>query len=389
MLKNLIKTTTLARAARQKIQTLEAEKVSINGGGNWHLQDIFGGYHRFFRPFCHTTKPHFLYFFDDAYFYSHNEIIFTRQKAVVLDHTSLRAHPLSPNLTHASRAKALYHALKAATKYLAFRVKSLFAHRIEGAVLLLSRNRLEQNYGHFLIECMASYHLARRFGAHFDFVVLDNSLPFQREIIELLGIPTHKILPALPRRICRAKTLIAPSIIADYEIIELRAHLHYGSLGASSRLVSFYRQNAAICRFDAPPTLKLFITRQNATFRFATNNAEVEAIFREFGYQIIDDKALSLRELISLCNRAKIIAGIHGAGLTNILFAPKDSHLFVLETEYFHDGYFVTLAAALGLSYHYIVGETSDTSMHPRLENATFAGAKLRAALGILEGKIR
>lgn len=390
----IMKITTTTQAKKDgliidEILSIPSEIVNVNGGGqNYNLVDIFGSYHKFFHPYSHKTIPLFIKILDNGYCYNYDEIIFTKNKEIVIDHTSLRNHPMIPPATN-NKIKKIYYKLKYAKSYIKFYLQTFRAKKINGSCLCLSRNGLEKNYGHFLIECMANYHLVKEKIADIDFIIVDHSLKFQQEIIELLEIPKEKLISVDDRYLLQAKKLIVPTILADWEYIDLRHHLHYGSLGTSSKLTSFYRNNPNICNFDKKQTLKLFISRKNASFRFIENNDNVENLFREFGYKIIDDKSIPLKELIALCNQSKVIAGIHGAGLTNILFAPKKSHLFVLETQYFHDNYFVTLANSLDINYHYIVGETKDTSVHPRLENAYFDEAKLKEALNILEEKIK
>lgn len=393
-IKRMFMTTTTIQQAKNNNHIIDekliidSECVNVNGGSNYNLRDIFGNYHRFFKPYSHKTIPLYLRTLDNGYCYNYDEIIFTKNKKIVAEHTSLRIHPMLPQESDGSRIKKIYYKLKSMKSYLKFYLHTFRAKKINGSVLLLSRNGLEKNYGHFLIETMINYHLAKNAIKNIDYIILDTSLKFQQEIIELLKIPKEKLISVKDRYLIQAEKLLVPTILADWEYIDLRHYLHYGAIGTSSKITNFYRENKEICNFSKKPSLKLFISRKNAQFRYIENNDNVEKIFKDNGFQIIDDKAIPLKELINLSNQSIVIAGIHGAGLTNIIFAPKNSHIFVLETEYFHDNYFVTLASSLNINYHYMIGETKDTSVHPRIENAYFNENKLKEALKILDKKI-
>jgi capsular polysaccharide biosynthesis protein len=68
---------------------------------------------------------------------------------------------------------------------------------------------------------------------------------------------------------------------------------------------------------------------------------------------------LSLREKARLLARAEVIAGPHGAGLTNILFAPPGCKVFeVFDPNHMMVNYYAA-ADALRQRYYYLIGENA------------------------------
>ncbi len=110
---------------------------------------------------------------------------------------------------------------------------------------------------------------------------------------------------------------------------------------------------------------KVFLTRSRTRIRFLKNGAELEAIAQKHGFEVIDTDGLSLQEQIKLFSESKWLIGIHGAGLTNVLYR-KNAPMKVLEllpADYLQPHYF-WLSKGMGHEYACILGSTSgiDTS---------------------------
>lgn len=65
---------------------------------------------------------------------------------------------------------------------------------------------------------------------------------------------------------------------------------------------------------------RIFLSRGAGRTRGLTNAAEVESVCASFRFEIVDADALELDEQIELFAAARFVVGIHGAGLTNIIF---------------------------------------------------------------------
>ena len=65
---------------------------------------------------------------------------------------------------------------------------------------------------------------------------------------------------------------------------------------------------------------KIYISRRFSK-RSPRNEADVELLFEDFGFQVIYSERMDFLSQIEVCKQASYIAGIHGAGLSNMVFA--------------------------------------------------------------------
>lgn len=77
-------------------------------------------------------------------------------------------------------------------------------------------------------------------------------------------------------------------------------------------------------------SLKLFLTRSRSSLRFVENMEELEPVLKQCGFEIVDTSGMSFEDQISLFSKCTHLIGVHGAGLTNMIFA-KDYPVKVLE----------------------------------------------------------
>ena len=75
---------------------------------------------------------------------------------------------------------------------------------------------------------------------------------------------------------------------------------------------------------------KIFLTRGTSATRRILNNDEVMTVLRDYGFKVVDTSKLPVSEQMKIFNKTRYLVGIHGAGLTNIIFR-QDAPLSVLE----------------------------------------------------------
>ena len=79
---------------------------------------------------------------------------------------------------------------------------------------------------------------------------------------------------------------------------------------------------------------------------------------------------------------AKIIAGIHGSGFSNMKFSDSETLIFELYTEFYHDASLRVQAHALGMRYYYLIGTTLvENKIHPQKENVFINLSELKISL--------
>lgn len=106
---------------------------------------------------------------------------------------------------------------------------------------------------------------------------------------------------------------------------------------------------------------RLYISRQKANRRKVANEPDVEILVSNYGFKIISFEDYNFEEQVRLCASATAMIGIHGAGLSNIVFMP--SHAKVVEFRMFDQGvncFFSSLAHTLNHDYHLLYCEAID-----------------------------
>jgi len=115
----------------------------------------------------------------------------------------------------------------------------------------------------------------------------------------------------------------------------------------------------------------VYISRRGAeSFRRLSNEDEVEAIMMRLGFVVVRSEDLSFDEQVATFARARVIAGPHGAGLINAVFAPAGclvldicadswpNSLFVRVTQLFQHNYLpVDFPSDPGLSQPLFLGK--------------------------------
>jgi len=103
---------------------------------------------------------------------------------------------------------------------------------------------------------------------------------------------------------------------------------------------------------------KIFLTRGKNSGRFISNMDELGPVLKNFGFEILDTAAMAFEEQVRIFSNTSHLAGIHGAGLTNMIFR-KNKPLAIFELlhpfEYvpFH---YIMMAKVFGFSYDAILG---------------------------------
>lgn len=101
----------------------------------------------------------------------------------------------------------------------------------------------------------------------------------------------------------------------------------------------------------------IYATRRGAAApRVPRNNDQVEGWFRAQGFEVVDFGALPFAEQVSITREAAVIAGIHGANLTNIMFMAPGCRVIELMPRYkIDDDAYARLSQIFGLRYERLV----------------------------------
>jgi capsular polysaccharide biosynthesis protein len=99
---------------------------------------------------------------------------------------------------------------------------------------------------------------------------------------------------------------------------------------------------------------RIYFSRADAARRHVRHEADVIEVFRSHDFEIVHIDPSDPGEQVRLSRGATVIAGVHGAALTNVIFMPPGGRL--LELRHGHDDVFPAsyreLADAVGIEYH-------------------------------------
>jgi capsular polysaccharide biosynthesis protein len=101
----------------------------------------------------------------------------------------------------------------------------------------------------------------------------------------------------------------------------------------------------------APQPRYIYITRQNALRRRLVNEDEVLHFCRSHAIAVLDTESLDFRTQLTLFSQARLIIGLHGAGLTNMTWMPAESHVVEIIGSKEAFPHYHQLALSLGHNY--------------------------------------
>jgi hypothetical protein len=233
-----------------------------------------------------------------------------------------------------------------------------------------------RHYFHFLFDRLPRLHyLLTRFALGREQVVVltnENLPPFQRDIYRFLA-ERHSNLSFVSVPENERWRLPVLHVIDDFQPIKRTL--------AGPDTIAFLRglvmEGYGVAAQGKP--VRLYVTRSDARKRRLINEKEIFALFQARGFRSVEAAKLSFREQIALFANAQAIAGPHGAGFTNMLYAPPGARILeICNLEKAKNTYFL-LAKSLTQRHHGVIGGKGD-----RLEWFRADPAAVTAALDAL-----
>ena len=147
-------------------------------------------------------------------------------------------------------------------------------------------------------------------------------------------------LPLTTRQILRAGCVVLPELTAP-------------SLSQNPELMRQVRQEllAALAPQPVAPTRRIYAARAATGVRKLANEAEVDAVLHGLGFEKVYFEHLTFLEQVALMQQTTIFLGVHGAGMTNMLFLQDGARVVELLNAENGDPCYLRLASCLGLAY--------------------------------------
>lgn len=201
--------------------------------------------------------------------------------------------------------------------------------KVPGRLLVLTNSCAQRNYYHWTIEIMSQLRLLQESGIEFDWVAAPNRKPFMVQSLALLGIEESKIL-----RMGRYTHLQAD------ELIVLGRDGGYPHPTGIEFLRDSMRSQSW-SKYGSSERTRLYIPRTSCSSRRIVDEEKLIIALEKLGFECVRLELLTVKEQVELFQRAEIVVGPHGAGLTNLAYCrPGTAVLEISPTSrpcrYFH-----------------------------------------------------
>lgn len=209
-----------------------------------------------------------------------------------------------------------------------------FIKNFKGNVLVLNQGSISnKNYCHWMLDvlpkikiCLKNFKLKE-----IDYFYVQNNLEFQKESLSKLKIPENKIINANKYKHIKAEKIIAISHHVykngDY-ILNAQKNQPQWSI---NWLKKIFVKNKNIKKNK----VRIFIDRSDSisTHCKIINNKETISLLKKYNFEILKLSNLNLIDQINFFNKASIVVGVHGAGLTNLAFCKKKTKVIEIRNK--------------------------------------------------------
>lgn len=171
-----------------------------------------------------------------------------------------------------------------------------------------------------------------------------------------------------------------PYIAASLEILNYRVHYynpkkrlfvknlitasHTAPTGNYNTEIITQLRNKLLKPHNHNADRNIYISRSKAVRRKISNEQEVIDLLLSYNYEIHCFEDYNFEQQIEIMSEARSLIGIHGAGLTNMLFMPKNGKILEFRNlNDTHNNCFFSLASSLDHNYYYLEnkGDSDDT----------------------------
>lgn len=272
----------------------------------------------------------------------------------------------------------------------------LCSRRVDSAVraseLWLVTDRFSHGYFHWVTDVLPKFELLAASGVNLSnlALVLPYKLnqPYIQASLEMFGI----------RRVVRVGKFryLRLEILKQVSELALTGNYRPGLLVAMRNrfvaAVAAESGSAGQIRFGqiGTPT-RIYISRAGASRRRLANEEELLPVLERYGISCLRLEDLSFPDQVRLFSGARLIVGLHGAGLTNAMWmSPGTAMLELRFRGDAHNNCYFSLAAALDLDYWYVPVEparrpSTSTNRQAHASNTAAVNPHLDDALADVE----
>jgi len=224
------------------------------------------------------------------------------------------------------------------------RPKPVLRKKIKGNVAVISTNYAVCYY-HWMFDIFQRFFLLESNNIQYDKLVVNKlKYPYQKQSMDLLGIPKEKIVETSDNVLYFADKIITTSF--HYFDPILLPLVRKGFLHAAEKV-----------KFTKQMPERIYISRDKAKYRKIANEDELNNFLEHEGFTRVFLEELSFIEQLTLFKNAKIVIGPHGAGFTNIIFSNPGLKVIEIFSPGYDNGCFHPISAIFNHNHCHIYGE--------------------------------
>lgn len=182
------------------------------------------------------------------------------------------------------------------------------------------------NYYHFVCDILPRLYNARAYAAEAKVLVHERLPSFVKEYLSLLGF--YKIESIKENELAYVQKVLLPSFTSG---------MHSHNSAVMNELAQYLKNKSATKNKEGLGFKNVYVSRQKAKHRRVLNELEVINLVTQYGFTVVNFEEYKVDEQIALMQTVKNFIGVHGAGLTNIMFMPKNG----LVIEMLHPGHHI------------------------------------------------
>lgn len=193
------------------------------------------------------------------------------------------------------------------------------------------------NYWHWISTCLSKLFMIDNKEKNNNILINSLNNRYVKESLGAFQINVSKCLEIDVRNSVFCKKLIAPSPMGDRDkegILFLRNKLRNNKI---------------------KPKNKIYISRRK--LRRVLNESEIISFLNKRGFQDVQCENMTFEQQINLFSGAQVVVAPHGAGLTNIMFAPDNTKVLELRSPKHFGICYWRLCNHLNLPYYSLLGE--------------------------------
>ncbi|MCC9166765.1 glycosyltransferase family 61 protein [Pontibacter harenae] len=225
--------------------------------------------------------------------------------------------------------------------------------KFEGTVFsLLTGGAGINNISHWFVDVLPRLHLLKQSGLYDQvdwFLMPSLRYDYQRETLELLGIPANKLIEGDKHIHITADRILASTAPRGNHTLVPTWLCQYIK---DSFMPYADEQDVSSATEEAP---YLYISRSDSSIRNVLNEKELLEALEPYGFKNVVSSKLSIIEKIKLFSQAKVVMGACGAGLINMLFCQPGTKLIEVYNEGFILEPFYDIATKTNLDHQYVI----------------------------------